>query len=574
MSGSYEENGTGPSQEQTKKYDEMQLQYNRTLALGWAIAGIPSSPDHEKYLKMKEHEKYLKTKEQRTESSADLCKISLGQGRQNNSGDVQYRSAQIFDETIADLRPVRVIEDSACRVNFITPSLVNFCNLIVEPAELVKIVTLMGEFISDRGARVQWIGRGENKGSDFCYISPKNVGLGILMLVGTQFLNNHPDVFHLAEESEPGFLNVQTKVKEAEQVQIQANEELANKQSAELETSKKRKKLSKQEEEWQRYRPTGSTSRNSRSQDTSCCDSYTEIKGRQEKCTERRMEEVAKARRLIRLPGTQVPGNSSSSVASALTDATSLELEHRELENEKSDSYRMPFLSITVLKTNTSLMVSSEDRIAASLREMVEAILEAAFNQGKRFKSIDALRNHLKEFFAEGFITTNSEVILDCYLRQQAARDEHQPSSPPLSDRSQVGEPETSPEADDCLEKSDTSIPEFSSDKNNTLLAFYDPQLNRFNLISARTCKGDVSYISTKCTDGRCFPIQNGEIILPWVYPGKKELSRTRFRLIHPDKLPPSCDSALAENHGKDDKEDIEEMEEPAMDPQSNATGA
>ena len=72
------------------------------------------------------------------------------------------------------------------------------------------MTTLKGDFTADEGVEVTWYGRNGETGSDWFYIAHNKNMSSALILVGTQFLWYHPDVF---ERLEPGFVTVQKEVK-------------------------------------------------------------------------------------------------------------------------------------------------------------------------------------------------------------------------------------------------------------------------------------------------------------------------------------------------------------------------
>jgi hypothetical protein len=69
----------------------------------------------------------------------------------------------------------------------------------------------MGNFTSCQWVEVTWLGNGGNNGSDWFYIAPEDAPIDVL--VGTQFLRDHQDVFKNRALLEPALLNVQTKIK-------------------------------------------------------------------------------------------------------------------------------------------------------------------------------------------------------------------------------------------------------------------------------------------------------------------------------------------------------------------------
>lgn len=79
------------------------------------------------------------------------------------SGDIQYEAAPIHNPTNAKVENVSVIEDSACRVNFISPRIARLCNLTLYPTTTIEHATSMGSFASDQRTEATWLGNGGNK---------------------------------------------------------------------------------------------------------------------------------------------------------------------------------------------------------------------------------------------------------------------------------------------------------------------------------------------------------------------------------------------------------------------------
>jgi hypothetical protein len=106
-----------------------------------------------------------------------------------------------------------VIEDSACRVNFISPNVAKRCNLAIKPTPPIENQTWIGTFTSNQGAFVDWVGKSDRPGSDWFYIAPEGAPSHIQMVVGTQFMNDHPDAFKNRKLLPPALLTVAAKMK-------------------------------------------------------------------------------------------------------------------------------------------------------------------------------------------------------------------------------------------------------------------------------------------------------------------------------------------------------------------------
>jgi hypothetical protein len=106
---------------------------------------------------------------------------------------------------------VEVIEDTACRVNFISPELARLCSLTSFPTSPIEFATLMGRFTSNQWTEVTWSGENYQNTRSMFYIAPE--GAEIQLLVGTEFMGFYPDAFANRRRIEPALLNVPVKMK-------------------------------------------------------------------------------------------------------------------------------------------------------------------------------------------------------------------------------------------------------------------------------------------------------------------------------------------------------------------------
>lgn len=132
-----------------------------------------------------------------------------------SSGSMQYKVAQIHDPTKNQMNSVNVIEDTACGKNFISPGVAKRCNLTVFSATPIINQTLMGNFTSNQWTEVTWVGSSGNNGRDWFYVAPEQAPIEVL--VGIEFMKDHPDAFKDMAQLEPAFLNVQSQVKVSHQ---------------------------------------------------------------------------------------------------------------------------------------------------------------------------------------------------------------------------------------------------------------------------------------------------------------------------------------------------------------------
>ena len=131
----------------------------------------------------------------------------------DDTGDIEYKSANIHNSKDGGLEEVTVIEDSACRVSFISPIVAKRCNLAIQSTPPIKNQTWIGTFTSNQGAMVTWVGKSGTPGSDWFYIAPEAAPSDIQMVVGTQFINDHPDAFKDRKLLPPALLTVGAKMK-------------------------------------------------------------------------------------------------------------------------------------------------------------------------------------------------------------------------------------------------------------------------------------------------------------------------------------------------------------------------
>ncbi|CZR58572.1 uncharacterized protein PAC_08464 [Phialocephala subalpina] len=231
-------------------------------------------------------------------------------------------------------------------------------------------------------------------------------------------------------------------------------------------------------------------------------------------------------------------------------------------------------------------MPSLEPRMNDLQHSLVKSALQIAFEKGRHFSSADAVDDYLKEAgVSVQLLAKHGREIFNCYLSLQAElQGRRQPLSPPLSvEGSQLNAPDGPIERDNCSDQSDTVAPTF--DSHASLLNrqfFFRPRFNEFDLLTAKNCKGNVSYISEKTV--RKHHLRKGarSTILTWRYTGgpqSNEKYKTRCEVVRPELLP-DCDIAFAEECGMqdsessgEDEEDDEDSTESVNRPQRNDIG-
>ena len=196
----------------------------------------------------------------------------------DDTGDIEYKSANIHNPKDGQLLEVTVIEDSACRVNFISPNVAKRCNLDITSTPPIESQTWMGKFTSNQGAFVTWFGKDDKPGIDWFYIAPETAPPEIQVVVGTQFTKDHPNAFKDRKLLPPALLTVAAKMKvrqkpastsrafkltssalkKDEPSQIETREAIANAQAAAIE---RRREQTKRKRGDKNKKPTGSSSR-------------------------------------------------------------------------------------------------------------------------------------------------------------------------------------------------------------------------------------------------------------------------------------------------------------------------
>lgn len=114
------------------------------------------------------------------------------------------------------MKDVRVCEDTGSIVNFISPSIVDACNLKRYEAESIAFEGVAGlAFTVNEFVKPRWLGHGLIQGIDIFYIAPK--ATPIELLVGTGFLRDRGNVFMSEKPTKPAYLNVLKKMTVREQ---------------------------------------------------------------------------------------------------------------------------------------------------------------------------------------------------------------------------------------------------------------------------------------------------------------------------------------------------------------------
>ena len=128
------------------------------------------------------------------------------------STGLQYKLAHIHDPTYGVMREVTVIEDSACKANFVHPMVVKHCHLQEHPAKPIKHKMMTGDFQSDKEVELSWIGHDNKNGTIWAYVAPEDAPEQLGLLVGTHFMSENPNAFGVRALLEPALLNVQSQM--------------------------------------------------------------------------------------------------------------------------------------------------------------------------------------------------------------------------------------------------------------------------------------------------------------------------------------------------------------------------
>ncbi|KAH6710953.1 hypothetical protein BKA61DRAFT_106991 [Leptodontidium sp. MPI-SDFR-AT-0119] len=194
-------------------------------------------------------------------------------------------------------------------------------------------------------------------------------------------------------------------------------------------------------------------------------------------------------------------------------------------------------------------------------RRMIEAALQLAFEQGKEFANADAVDDYLRESHVpEDWISALDRVKFDCCLRSLAARTkEARPLSPSLSNASQANGFERSIDREDLPDDIQSAGPIFGSQKPLNI-SFFKPRFNEYDVMTAKRCKGSVSYISETIAREHHLDSGSPSIILRWRYTGGPQSNnsfRTRCEIFKPECFP-DCHVALGEECGENDFDELE----------------
>lgn len=116
------------------------------------------------------------------------------------------------------MKDVRVYEDTGSSVNFISPSIVDACNLERYETKLIAFESVAGgvAFTANEYVKPRWLGQGVTQGiDDIFYIAPKTTSIDLL--VGRDFLRDNGDVFMSVKPTKQAYLHVPKKMTVSEQ---------------------------------------------------------------------------------------------------------------------------------------------------------------------------------------------------------------------------------------------------------------------------------------------------------------------------------------------------------------------
>jgi hypothetical protein len=188
---------------------------------------------------------------------------------------------------------------------------------------------------------------------------------------------------------------------------------------------------------------------------------------------------------------------------------------------------------------------------------MMKCALCQAIKDGECLKN----STDIKKCFKEAFIDVDSlkpywREILDIYCELE--RKDSPPPSPPTT-------PERSPSVGAYSNTESDQEPEDFSETTDAegkfRICVFRPHEVYWDAIRAKRCPGKYSLITKAVVARLNLPKIKQQVVITWCHPGQlSELSRTLCYVV-PD-LPPSVDISLAENYGKDDKEEDEDEEE------------
>ncbi|PVH77719.1 hypothetical protein DL98DRAFT_264119 [Cadophora sp. DSE1049] len=204
---------------------------------------------------------------------------------------------------------------------------------------------------------------------------------------------------------------------------------------------------------------------------------------------------------------------------------------------------------------------------------IINGAFKSAFEEGRDFAKVKAVGDYLREAGISGdLIDAHIMEIFDCYLVQSKEFKHGQLPTPSSSPKSQIiglgreGRSERAGHSDQSCE----TVPSFVSQDSHLISAFR-PQYNNWELLKARKCEGDTTYISETIVNQYLLGSRCSYIILRWRYTGADQSNRfyrTRCEIVKAEQLP-DCEIAFGENFGKNDTQESEGAKDSSEDSNS-----
>ncbi|KAH7386406.1 hypothetical protein BKA64DRAFT_711634 [Cadophora sp. MPI-SDFR-AT-0126] len=189
----------------------------------------------------------------------------------------------------------------------------------------------------------------------------------------------------------------------------------------------------------------------------------------------------------------------------------------------------------------------------------INGAFKTAFEEGRDFATVEAVGDYLKEAGISGdLIDPHMKELFGCYLVQSKEFKHRQLPTPSSSPKSQTSGLEREDGSEQAHQSDQTreAIPSFIS-QDTQFISTFRPHNNDWDLLVARKCEGDTTYVSETIVSQYLLGTRCSHILLRWRYTGadqRKHFFRTRCEVIKAEQLP-DCDIAFGENFGTDDEE-------------------